>query len=192
MFLKKGDTCLDDLSLWKSFLAGNEDAYTHIYEKYARNLFMQGLQFSSDKELVRDCIHDIFVKIYENRANLKPVHNLKVYLFIALRNSISTAFKKQRVWFEELEEETTNVPDSNTVEEDFIDKENEQEQERVIIGIFSVLTMRQREAVYYRFIQSMSIDEICVIMEMNYQSVQNLLQRSIKKIKESYKKIEKK
>jgi DNA-directed RNA polymerase specialized sigma24 family protein len=32
----------------------------------------------------------------------------------------------------------------------------------------------------------MKIEEICQIMDMNYQSVQNLLQRSIKKIRNSF------
>lgn len=188
MFLRRNKAFTDDSSLWESFLAGNEDAYCHIYEKYAKGLFIQGLQFSSDKGLIKDCIHDIFVKIYESRTTLKPVHNLKVYLFIALRNSISTALRKQKIWVDELEEEITHLPDENSAEEELMIKEAEIGKKQLIDDIFAILTDRQKEAVYYRFIQALSIDEICIVMEMNYQSVQNLLQRSIKKIRTSLKK----
>lgn len=188
MFLRRSKAFTDDSSLWESFLAGNEGAYCHIYDRYAKSLFVQGLQFSSDKELIKDCIHDIFVKIYENRTSLKPVYNLKVYLFIALRNSISTALRKQKIWVDELEEDTTYHPDENSVEDELIIKEAEISQKQLVENIFAMLTDRQREAIHYRFIQALSIDEICIVMGMNYQSVQNLLQRSIKKIRISLKK----
>ncbi|MDR2954303.1 MAG: sigma-70 family RNA polymerase sigma factor [Prevotella sp.] len=190
MFIIRRDSDHDN-SLWNRFLAGDDDAFCHIYEKYARNLIAQGLQFSSDKEFVKDCIHDIFVKIYDNRANLKPVQNLKVYLFVALRNSIITALKKQKIWIDELDEGTTNTSDYKTVEEDFIRIETESRQDYFIKEILSILTIRQKEVVYYRFIESMSIDEISDLMAMNYQSVQNLLQRSIKKIRDFIKKSKK-
>lgn len=190
MSLKEKNTFIDDESLWNSFIAGNEDAYSYIYEKYSRSLFLQGLQFTLDKELVRDCIHDIFVKIYDNRTRMKPVHNLRVYLFVALRNSISTALKKRKIWFDELEEESVNISDNNSIEDDFINKEIENNRQQMISNVFASLTVRQKEVVHYRFIQAMNMEEICTIMDMNYQSVQNLIQRSIKKIKESVKKIE--
>ena len=47
-----------------------------------------------------------------------------------------------------------------------------------------MLTPRQREIIYYRFIEEMEYDEICQIMDINYQSAYNLLQRSLQKSKE--------
>ena len=51
--------------------------------------------------------------------------------------------------------------------------------------ILSLLTSRQKEIIYYRFIQEMSMEEICTLMDLNYQSAQNLIQRSLKKIRSS-------
>ncbi|MFR1274228.1 MAG: sigma factor-like helix-turn-helix DNA-binding protein [Parabacteroides merdae] len=47
--------------------------------------------------------------------------------------------------------------------------------------ILSILTPRQKEIIYYRFIQEMSMEDICILMDINYQSAQNLIQRSLKK-----------
>lgn len=179
-----------DNLLWNNFLSGDESAYGLIYEKYSKNLFILGLQFTSDRELVKDCVHDVFMKIYKNRANLKPVNNLKIYLFIALRNSIITAIKGQKIHTETLIESSdySLTADYNTIEEILINKESEGGKSRLIAKLLTQLTSRQRKVIHYRFYEGLSIEEISTLMEMNYQSVQNLLQRSLRKITDYLKK----
>ena len=43
----------------------DEDFFDKLYSKYVQVLFVYGLQFTSDRELVKDCIQDVFVKLYE-------------------------------------------------------------------------------------------------------------------------------
>ncbi|MDR0823834.1 MAG: sigma-70 family RNA polymerase sigma factor [Prevotella sp.] len=179
----------DESSLWNDFLSGNDDAYCLIYKTYAERLFIQGMQFSSDKEFIRDCIHDVFVKIYKSRNRLKPVDNVKLYLFIALKNSIISALKKHNMYFEELDEMLErHIVVSDSIEKEYIDKENKANTQRLIRKILALLTTRQREVIHYRFFEGLGIEEIGVLMNMNYQSVQNLIQRSLKKINEYSKK----
>jgi RNA polymerase sigma factor (sigma-70 family) len=189
MFIEDKNISEDNLQ-WDDFLSGNEEAYCSIYKKYSKKLFIQGLQFTSDRELIRDCIHDVFVKIYKNRTNLKPLNNIRIYLFVALRNSIITAIKKRKILFETLDElpEHSQIADSSNIEDDLINKENETNKNTLVAKALRTLTIRQREVIYYRFYENMNIDEICLLMDMNYQSVQNLIQRSLKKINNSLKK----
>ena len=63
---------LSDSLLWKRFLEGDSSAYTQIYNRTVQDLFRFGLLYTSDKELIKDCIHDVFVKIHMNRAKLAP------------------------------------------------------------------------------------------------------------------------
>jgi RNA polymerase sigma factor (sigma-70 family) len=165
--------------------------YQKIYEQYAKKLFLQGLQFTSDRELIRDCIHDVFVKIYKNQSALSSVQNIEIYLFVSLRNSIIASLGKKKILFEELDNglEENHTAGDFTIEDDLINREVEEDTKKLINKLLSFLTTRQREAVHYRFFEGMEIDEISKIMDMNYQSVQNLLQRSLKKINESMKKI---
>lgn len=48
------------------------------------------------------------------------------------------------------------------------------------------LTPRQKEVLYYRYMKNLTYDEIGEIMQMNYQSILNLIQRSIKKLRETF------
>lgn len=52
--------------------------------------------------------------------------------------------------------------------------------------IFHMLTPRQKEIIYYRYIEGLDIKDIALIVGMNYQSVQNFIQRSLKKAREFF------
>ena len=82
--------------------------------------------------------------------------------------------------------ETVSFTLGLTVEEQYVTDEQYTNQQRKIQEILNVLTPRQKEIIYYRYIQELSFDEICIMMDMNYQSAQNLIQRSLKKIRDLY------
>ena len=84
---------LSDSLLWKRFLEGDSSAYTQIYNRTVQDLFRFGLLYTSDKELIKDCIHDVFVKIHMNRAKLAPTDNIAAYLTVALKNTLFNALK---------------------------------------------------------------------------------------------------
>lgn len=169
-------------NLWINFINGDDTCYEIMYKKYASVLFQYGIQFTKDEGVVKDAIHDVFVKIYSNRSNLKTSVDIKFYLFTALKNCLFNFFKREMI-FEKLDgHEVSDILD--TMAEDKVLEHFERiEEEQTVLKVLSVLSERQREVVYYRFIQEMKIDEISVLMDMNYQSVQNLIQRSIKKMK---------
>lgn len=46
--------------------------------------------------------------------------------------------------------------------------------------------VRQKMVIQYRFIEGLKYEEIAQLMDMNYQSVHNLLQRALNKIREEW------
>jgi RNA polymerase sigma factor (sigma-70 family) len=72
------------------------------------------------------------------------------------------------------------------VEDEYIDNEQFLRRKEIIERLLSVISPRQKEIVYYRFIQELQWDEICKLMNLNYQSAQNLLQRALKKMRENF------
>lgn len=166
---------------WKQFLSGDDDSYSWIYTTYARKLYQYGLCFTSNTELVKDCIQDIFVYIYNNREKLQLCNNIKFYLFAAFKNNLVKAIHKETA-SEDLAEEIPFLLEL-TVEEQYIQNEKYVADSKKVERLLSLLTSRQKEIIYYRFIQSMSMDEICRLMDLNYQSAQNLIQRSLKKMR---------
>jgi len=172
--------------LWRQFLLGNNTAYGQLYNDYVQVLFRYGSRFTSDRELIKDCIQELFTTLYKDRKRLgPPPANVKVYLFVSLKNNLVRALQK-KLKYERIEGETDTFLLEPTVEEQFIDDESCRNRQDLIEKILQTLTPRQKEMIYYRYIQELDFDEICTLMHLNYQSAQNLLQRSIKKIREHF------
>ena len=170
---------------WKLFLEGDDQAYSWIYTHYIQVLYNYGLQITPDSEIVKDCIQDVFVKIYKAKKKLTVPQNPKVYLMIALKNNIYNTFNQERLQ-KNYAFSLYQTEEQLTVKNEFIDQEARHEEMNNIKRMMKILTPRQREVIYYRFIEELSYDDICQIMGLNYQSAYNLLQRKKKKIREAY------
>jgi DNA-directed RNA polymerase specialized sigma24 family protein len=59
-------------------LLGDDKAYALFYNNIFEELFSYGMRFTSDRELIKDCIQDVFVKIYSNRSTLGKTDNIKL------------------------------------------------------------------------------------------------------------------
>jgi RNA polymerase sigma factor (sigma-70 family) len=55
-----------------------------------------------------------------------------------------------------------------------------------ITSMLKILSPRQRDAIYYRYVEDLTFEEITKLMDMNYQSVHNLIQRGVKKLKKHF------
>jgi RNA polymerase sigma factor (sigma-70 family) len=171
----------EDMSLWHCFVSGDEQSFIRLYDKYIRILYAYGLHYTTDKELLKDCIQDTFLKIYHDRAELKHVNNIKSYLCVLLRNNLINASNREQIHLRYIRSLDPLQEDDETAEVMIINSENRLLEQKKIEKIMSLLSARQKEVIYYRFFENKSIDEISKIMDMNYQSVQNIIQRSIKK-----------
>lgn len=168
---------------WKQFISGDEDSYCWIYKTYAQKLYQYGLCFTSDTEQVKDCMQDVFIYLYNNRAKLELCDNIKFYLFAAFKNNLLKAIREKSI-SENLAEDIPFLIEL-TVEEQYIQNEHYVNESKKVGNLLSLLSSRQKEIIYYRFIQGMSMEEICDQMALNYQSAQNLIQRALKKMRTS-------
>lgn len=168
---------------WEEFLSGNNDAYSWIYRTYIQILYSYGMRFTSDAEVIKDCIQDLFTTLYRNREQLPTPDNVKLYLFVSLKNNLIKALYKEDRYTRYSPEMAYFALDA-TVEEQFITDEQHKQLQKKVEEILATLAPRQKEIIYYRYIQEFTFDQICQIMDLNYQSAQNLIQRAIKRIKE--------
>ena len=177
-----------DQIIWENFLCGDDEAYTYIYREYSQALYAYGMHFTSDKGLVEDCIQDVFVKIFQNRKHLQSTDNIKLYLFIALKNKLFNIFRKD-IKYSQIDSLEPVFAAEYTIEDEIIENEKQFLNEKMI-RMLEVLSPRQKEIIYYRFVEGLSYEEICQIMDMNYQSTQNLIQRSLKKLRTTFSRAE--
>ncbi|MCL2511967.1 MAG: sigma-70 family RNA polymerase sigma factor [Bacteroidales bacterium] len=175
-----------EISVWEAFIHQDDrKAFEHIYQKYAPILSVYGLRYTSDKEVIKDCVQDVFIKVHDNRHQLKVTDNIGSYLFVSLKHSLLNHFRDKKIQLEISDCESYLVHE-RSAEDIFIEDEANELRKIKADTILASLSSRQREVMYYKFIENKKHEEIAQIMDMNYQSVSNLIQRAIGCIKKKY------
>ena len=169
-------------TLLASFQAGNMAAFSQLYNLHINVLFNYGLKLTIDKELLKDCIHDIFVKLYTKKEELGTIDNLKSYLFISLKNKLCDELRK-RMYMSDTAIEDVNAVAPTDVEDDYMEEEQRKNEFSLVKRLLDQLSPRQREALTLYYIEEKKYEDICEIMNMNYQSVRNLMHRGLTKLR---------
>jgi RNA polymerase sigma factor (sigma-70 family) len=109
-----------------------------------------------------------------------------MYLLAGLKNVIFNTFSQQDAHQRLIRLYGADEPVDDSEEDQLADREEETMLQDRIAGIKSLLTDRQQEIIHYRFVEDLSIEEIAKLLDINYQSVANIIQRALKKIRQKY------
>ncbi len=85
----------DESKVWKEFKSGSKEAFFRIYINYVNVLYNYGRKIIHDKDLVEDCIQDLFIEIWESREKLSDTNSIKYYLLKAMRIKIFKELNKK-------------------------------------------------------------------------------------------------
>ena len=164
--------------------------FSNLYDKNIDNLFAFGSRFTTDREMLKDCIQDVFVKFYTKREDLEHVGNIESYLFISLRNRINDEFRRNNhLCDNEITE--SNLHAYGTEEEyDFEQAKQQMTLVENVEKLFAKLSPRQRQIINLYYVEQRKYTDICQIMGINYQSVRNLMHRSICRLRENAMKLQ--
>ncbi|KAA9349753.1 RNA polymerase sigma factor [Larkinella humicola] len=172
-----------DQALWRSFREGEKKALGQLVERYYRVLKHYGLKFRVDEAVVEDAIQELFLQLWQNRLQINETESVKHYLLKALRHHILQSVRLQkRLAFEELDWDTS-IPDEADSETLLIHQESFASLTKAIQAQLASLPAREREALYLRYYENLSIPEIAETMHVNRQSVSNFLQKALSKLR---------
>ena len=167
------------------FCSGDDQAYAELYDMYIQMLYNYGLKMTCNQELLKDCIHDVFVKVYMKRNDKNAINNLCSYLLISLKNRLLDEFRRQTFTTPNEVEEYEYRRAAEDVEKDYLSQERSMLQSERVAHLMQNLTRRQRQAITLYYLEERKYDEICKIMQMNYHSVRNLMHRGMLKLREA-------
>ena len=170
----------DDTLLWSKFREGCSASYALLYDRHAASLYQYGLTLTGCPEAVEDCIHDLFVELWERKTHLRAPASVIFYLLKALKHKVLQLHRKQAT-VKRLPAEPLHCPSPADL---LIDNEQEQELRRTLTGAIERLSPRQQEVVFLLFYEGMTHAEIAQIMNISYQGVSNLVCRTMKTLRQ--------
>ncbi len=168
---------------WQQFCAGDKSAFGEIAEHHYAGLYHYGTRFTGDQDLIKDCLQDLFLRMWEKRESLVGVENIKPYLFQAVRNNLVRRVKRQAI-FSDITKNEVEPLDDMSPESDWILHETDLLTSEKLKHAIELLPKRQREALYLKYYQNLSYEEIADVMGLQRQAVANYLQYGIQKLRE--------
>ncbi|HWK05921.1 MAG TPA: sigma-70 family RNA polymerase sigma factor [Puia sp.] len=173
-------TAEQDIMLWESFRKGDKEAFAALFRGHYETLFRFGSKFTTDTELLEDCIQELFIELWLAKSRA-PVLSVKAYLLKSLKYKLLKAFRKNG--------KTLSLSDNGDIafewspETVLILQQEDAEKKRRVQEALGHLSNRQKEIIYLKYYQNLSYEEVSEIMNINYQVARNLLYQAIKSLK---------
>jgi len=174
-----------DQEVWAALKQGNEKALSDLFLAYAESLYNYGYMLCRNKELVEDCLQDLFLELWKKRKKLADVRRVHPYLMIALRNRIQDAYRKRNKTVPLAVESHSleKLGATSSIEEDWVESERASHQEKLLTQALAILPDRMRQAVYLRYFGGFEYAEIADIMNIRPQVAVNMVYRATKKLR---------
>ncbi|WP_226805069.1 RNA polymerase sigma-70 factor [Agriterribacter humi] len=87
-FMESGNDITNaSVQLMQQIAAGNEQSFRQLYNFYYKKLFYFAFAIVKIKEAAEEIVEDVFIKIWSIRQSLAGIHNIKVYLYTATKNT---------------------------------------------------------------------------------------------------------
>lgn len=171
----------NESEIWEQFRSGNEQAIIFVYRNYADKLFNYGCQFTTKREIVEDCIQDLFIDLINRKKGLGKVTAVKLYLFKSLRYKLLRELKRQRkLSLKESFDNDDGFLINVSHEIKLINEQLSKDKKRLIKKCLNQLPPFQREAILLYFYEGLSYQQIADVMQTGkVKSTRALVYRAI-------------
>ena len=174
-------TTHDDFQTWELMKGGDLDAFNLIFYRHVDYLISYGHSLTKDQQMIDDCIQEVFSRIWQKKEQLKSTNNIRYYLIACFRRELLKMMKKvvkrESIFgslFSGAVLEFDAYLDSNLVFD-----ENGKDQITKLNACFKKLSSRQKEVVYLKYYNDLSIAEISEVVELDTKAVYNILSKAM-------------
>ena len=170
---------MDETKHWEDLKAGHIRSLQELYNHHIGGLYAYGMVLCHDADKVKDSIHDLFLSIWNNRQGMSVPTSGKAYLMVSLRRKIFDRGSKREQLIVPLEDTEMDQELYTDAEVQWIRAEEETEVQVKLDQAMALLSDRQKEIIHMKYYQQMEYEEIARIMDLNYQSARNLVNRAL-------------
>jgi len=173
--------------IWTRLKDGDQQAFLELYKKHYIGLINYGLKLTGNRELTKDCITQVLLKLWDKRKELAPVENVRSYLLTCLRREL----------YAELRSENRRSKSSQNLQKE-LDMEELPYEEHIIrlqtneltqhklLTAFEKLTEREKELLRLRFFEDLNYDAIAVQCGITKRTAYNIIYHALHVIKTDF------
>ena len=160
---------------------GDENAVAEIIKDYREGLIMYLMNIVSDIHTAEDLAEDTFVLLFTRKPRDKGKGSFKTWLYTIGRNLAIDWLRKQSRHAEVPLEEAAEI----STEDDIVCSELIHEERKIMLyHSMAKLPHDYRQVLYLRYFEELENKEIAKIMRKSVRSIESLLLRARKQVKE--------
>lgn len=163
----------------------DEQALALLMRKYYTDLYNYGARFTPDDALIKDCLQEVFISLWQRRQTIGNILSPKFYFLRAIKNKVLKSLDKaRRKPGNDHFPEDYDFSHEFSIEKIIIAKQVSEENAARLKSILALLSKREKEVVYLKYYQYLDNGQIAELMNITRQSVYNLLHEAVGKLKE--------
>ncbi|OXB00673.1 RNA polymerase subunit sigma-24 [Flavobacterium plurextorum] len=179
---------IDDNTLWNDLKIGDEKSFSLLFERHYSDLVSYGNSLSPYAEKVQDCVQDVFTDIWLYRNSLQGSVVVKAYLLSSVRKRIARLYERDHIFRKTASTDAVEFLLEFAVDNELLDDDYATKEKVVHLNkLLNELPPRQKEALYLRYHQGLSVEQIAEMLDINYQSANNLLHRALLTLRKEWK-----
>lgn len=170
---------MEDTEIIRQVLAGHHGKFAELIERYQAPLIHFLRRILGTDEEVFDCAQDAFLATYRNLSRYSEEHPFRAWLYTIARNKALDLMRKRR----------REVP--LTLDEKLVDHQPmpeevwlAKEQASMLAEVLNELPEHYGQALYLRFHQELSYEEIALVLEVPVSRVKTYLHRGKEKMRQ--------
>jgi len=177
---------IPDETIWSQIRKGEEKAFSVLFERYYPELVRYGNSLCITDDKVQDCVQDVFADLWIYRGSLSENVVVKAYLLSSVRKRIIRFEQRNHIFKRATDIKKIEFLFDFSIEQQLITDEETSRNVIHLNNLINNLPSRQKEAIYLRYTQGLSIEQIAEMMQVNYQSASNIIFRGIQSLRKEW------
>ena len=168
----------EDRKYIEAVLAGSQEAFEPLVEKYQRSVFFTALRFLKNQEEADDITQKAFLRAYQALGSFRFESSFKTWLTTIAVNLCKNVVRGQRIMVEVPETLSDGSVERRKEEEETGDRKSQ------LKKALENLPERQKEVVMLRIYEEMPFKKIAEVLESTETAVKVNFHHAMKSLKE--------
>lgn len=183
---KSSASHITDEQLFSRIAYGDEEAFTQIYNKYHKVLYVMAYRYLMSHELAEDAVQTVFVRLWEYRSELKVSISLKNFLFTMTKNHVLNMIRDENTI---LMRQYEMAQTAFIMGEEIVDKMEKNEKISLLYKALKLLPMQKRKVCLMKMNWNMTNQSIADSMNLSVNTIKTHYSDALKFIRKYMKKM---
>ena len=176
----------DDVELIRRTLAGDNNAFSELVEKYQKQVHALAWRKIGDFHTAEDITQDTFLKAYQRLHTLKEPHRFAGWLYVIATRRCLALFRQKRLQTQVIENIDTPVSNKDAYSQHIAEEQAKtivKEQQEVVKKLLATLKESDRTVITLHYFGEMTCEQMSEFLGVSANTIKSRLRRARNRLK---------